>query len=159
MKNGAASFLPRLSISFLLRRQLIFKVFALTSAFLCCGSALRNSPFVQNDSNGETDMDLINTNIYYPIDQMAEKNLNPDTQQNGCQSTSFSSLIHLLTFVPSFVQGDPSGWLKTSVDSDLGCSAILPGQVCSTGPQVPKLSELSQLEVLTIMMGHPVVQK
>ena len=104
-------------------------------------------------------MDLINTNIYYPTDQMAEKNLNSDTQQNGCQSTSFSSLIHLLTFVPSFVQGDPSGWLKTSVDSDLGCSAILPGQVCSTGPQVPKLSELSQLEVLTIMMGHPVVQK
>ena len=74
MKKGAASFLPRLSISFLKRRRLILKVCALTSAFLCYGSALRNSPFVQNDSNGETDMDLINTNIYYPIDKMAEKN-------------------------------------------------------------------------------------
>ena len=105
-------------------------------------------------------MDLININIYYPINQMAKKNLILIPNKTDVRVHHFPPyLLHLFTFVPSFVQGDPSGWLKTSVDSDLGCSAILPGQVCSTGPQVPKLSELSQLEVLTIMMGHPVVQK
>ena len=53
--------------------------------------------------------------------------------------------------------------VKTSpVDLGLGCSAILPpGQQVAAvaAQQLPKLSELSQLEVLTILLGHPALQK
>ena len=55
------------------------------------------------------------------------------------------------------VQGDPLGWLKPPVDLDLGCSNILPGQQVATvaAHQLLELSELSQREVLTILLGHP----
>ena len=57
-----------------------------------------------------------------------------------------------------FVLGDPSGQLKPALDLDLGCLAILSGQWIATVAthQLPELLELSQQEVLTNQMGHPV---
>ena len=57
------------------------------------------------------------------------------------------------------IQGDPSGWLKPLMDLDLGCSVILPGQLVAAvaAHQLQNLSELSQLEVFTILMGQPVL--
>ena len=46
------------------------------------------------------------------------------------------------------LQGDPSGWYKPFVDLDLGCSKV--------AYQLPELLELSQHEVFTNLMGHPV---
>ena len=41
---------------------------------------------------------------------------------------------------------------------DLGCSAIVPGQYVAAiaANKLPKLLKLNQLEVFTILMGHPV---
>ena len=58
-----------------------------------------------------------------------------------------------------YLWGDPSGRLQPPVDLDLGCSVILPGQLLAkvAANELPELSELSQQEVLTNQMGHPVV--
>ena len=53
------------------------------------------------------------------------------------------------------VEGDPSGWEKTPVYLNLGYSTIL---LLLSSYQLSKLSELSQKEVLTDHMGHPLVQ-
>ena len=56
------------------------------------------------------------------------------------------------------VQGDNFGRIKPSVDLDLGCSAILPGQWAATvaAQQLPMLLELSQQEVFSDQNYHPV---
>ena len=48
--------------------------------------------------------------------------------------------------------------VEPPVELDLGCSAILSGQKIATvaAYQLPELSELSQREVFTNEMGHPV---
>ena len=54
------------------------------------------------------------------------------------------------------VEGDPSRWQRPSIYFlDLRCSAILPGQQAATvaAYQLPELSELSQREVLTILIS------
>ena len=58
------------------------------------------------------------------------------------------------------VQGDPSGWLKPTIDRDLGCLVILPELWVATvaAHQLLEVSELSQRKVLTILMGHPVLR-
>ena len=57
-------------------------------------------------------------------------------------------------FTAHKIQGDPSGWLQPPVDFGLGGSS----SYCSY--QLPfspgKMAELSQQEVVTIQMGHPV---
>ena len=56
------------------------------------------------------------------------------------------------------LQDNPSVWSKPPVDLDFRCSAILPMQwvVAVADYQLPEVSEISQLEVLTDQMGHPV---
>ena len=48
--------------------------------------------------------------------------------------------------------------VKPPVDLDAGSSTIMPGQqvVTATVQQLPELSELSQWELFTILICHPV---
>ena len=56
------------------------------------------------------------------------------------------------------LQGGPSGRGKPPVELNWGCSTNLPGQQLATvaAQQLPELSELSQLEVVTEQRCHPV---
>ena len=51
--------------------------------------------------------------------------------------------------------------VKPPIDIDLGCTVVLPGRKGATvvAHQLPELSELSQQQVLTILMGHPVQRR
>ena len=53
------------------------------------------------------------------------------------------------------LQGDPSGWLQPPID--LGLITSSSGWAAIVATYCPgKVAELSQLEVVTIQMGHPV---
>ena len=58
-----------------------------------------------------------------------------------------------------FLQGDPSGWLQPPVDLGLGSCGSWWAAIVATDrlPYCPgKMVELSQREVVTIQMRHPV---
>ena len=67
-----------------------------------------------------------------------------------------------LSIIPHLYQrrlhDDPSGQLEPPVDLDLGYSAILSGQEVGTvtADQLPELLKLSEWDLLTDQLNHPV---